>query len=74
MSIPLVFNVLLNFYLIPKYGSKGAALSSLITYSMAAFFFLHFYSKETKIKIKEILHFRKSDFDPIVAIYKKIKK
>ena len=74
MSVPLVFNVLLNLYLIPKYGSVGAAISSLVTYSMAAFFFLHFYSKATGIKVKDILHFQKADFEPLRALYQKIKK
>ncbi len=74
MIVPLIFNVLLNLYLIPIYGSVGAAIASLITYSMASFFFLHFYSKETGIKVKEILHFRKSDFEPIMVIVKKVIK
>lgn len=74
MIIPLIFNVIFNIYFIPKYGSVGAALSSLITYSMASFFFLHFYSRETNIKVREILNFRKSDFEPLVDIYKKIRR
>lgn len=72
MAVPLVFNVILNLILIPKYGSQGAAFSSLITYSLAAFFFLHFYSRDTKIKIKEILNFSKSDWEPINGLLKKI--
>jgi O-antigen/teichoic acid export membrane protein len=74
MALPLVINVLCNLYFIPLYGSKGAAISSLISYSSAAFFFLYFYSKETKIPVREILGYKKSDFEPIMAIVTKINK
>ncbi|GGD30307.1 flippase [Flavobacterium orientale] len=74
MAVPLVINVLCNLYFIPLYGSKGAAISSLISYSSAAFFFLYFYSKETKIPISEILGYKKSDFEPIMEVVTKINK
>jgi O-antigen/teichoic acid export membrane protein len=67
----LIVNVLLNLLFIPKYGADGAALSSTISYSVAAILFLHFYSKTVQIKIKEILKFKYSDFDPILGLFKK---
>lgn len=72
MWIPLILNVVCNLYFIPLYGSKGAAISSLISYSAASFFFLYFYSKETNIPIREIIGYKKSDFEPILAIQKKL--
>lgn len=74
MIVPLVINVLCNLYFIPLYGSKGAAISSLISYSSASFFFLYFYSKETKIPIREIVEYKRSDFDPIMDLITKINK
>jgi O-antigen/teichoic acid export membrane protein len=74
MVVPLVINVLCNLYFIPLYGSKGAAISSLISYSSASFFFLYFYSKETQIPIREILGYKKSDFEPIMGIVSKLNK
>ena len=36
--IGAIVNVVLNFYLIPKYGGVGAAISTLIAYAFAGFF------------------------------------
>src|SRR5690554_3308977 len=73
--IPALFvNVGLNIFWIPGYGANGAALASTISYSVAALLFLHFYSKEVQIPIKQILHYKKSDFDPILNLLKKFKK
>lgn len=70
----LVFNVVFNFILIPKYGANGASISSTISYSLAGVLFLFFYSKETQIPLKTIISYKKSDFDPILQILKKVKK
>jgi O-antigen/teichoic acid export membrane protein len=66
MAPALIINIALNIMVIPKYGARGAAFSSTISYSFAALLFLFFYAKETDQPIKEILHFRKVDFIPIV--------
>lgn len=71
--IPALFiNIALNLFLIPTYGANGAAFSSTISYSIAGILFLVFYSKETEIPINVILGYKKSDFDPLIGIYKKI--
>lgn len=72
MSVPLLLNIGLNLLLIPRYGSVGAAFSSLVTYSLASFFFLHFYSKATGIRITEMLKFEKSDWEPIRYLFTKL--
>jgi O-antigen/teichoic acid export membrane protein len=69
----LIVNLALNFYLIPKYGADGAAWASTISYSVAALSFLYFYSKETKISIREILTYKKSDFKPLLGVLNKLK-
>src|SRR5690606_8961912 len=38
-------NVVLNLFLIPSFGAKGAAYGTLISYAFASFFSLLFYSK-----------------------------
>jgi O-antigen/teichoic acid export membrane protein len=73
MSMALPVNVLCDFYWIPKYGANGAAIASTMSYSFATVVFLHFYSKEVGIPIKTILNFKKSDFDPIIDIIKKLR-
>jgi len=74
MAPSLVVNVVLNILFIPKYGAAGSALCSTISYIIAGFSFLHLYSKEVQIPIKEILHYKKSDFDIFKSLYNKIKK
>ena len=70
--VPALFlNIWLNMIFIPQFGANGAAISSTISYTFASLFFLHFYSKEVKLSIKEIFHFSKYDFLPIENAIKK---
>jgi len=68
----VLLNIGLNFILIPAYGGNGSAISSTISYSFAALLFLHFYSKEVHLPIKEILSYSKSDFIPITNAIKNV--
>lgn len=68
----LIVNILLNYFLIPAYGAKGASLASSISYTFAILLFLHFYSKEVNISIKNIIRYKVSDFKPLLKIFKKI--
>lgn len=70
----LIVNIILNIKLIPDYGADGAAIASTISYSIAALVFIYYYSKEVDITIKEIFYYKKSDFNPIVELFNKIKK
>ncbi len=70
----LIINVVINVLLIPKYGATGAAISSTLSYSIAGFLFLYFYSKETQIPLATIIRYNKSDFNPLINIIKKFKK
>ena len=42
-------NVLLNLVFIPLYGGLGAAIATIISYSMASYFSLFFYKKSREI-------------------------
>lgn len=64
----LILNIILNIIFIPKFGAKGAAISSTISYALAGLLFLWFYSISTKISIQDIITYRKTDFDPIKKI------
>lgn len=70
----LVVNIVMNIVLIPDLGADGAAISSTISYGIAGILFLFFYSKAVNIPVRDILKFRKTDFDPILNVLKKIKK
>ncbi|APY12788.1 hypothetical protein BWZ22_06965 [Seonamhaeicola sp. S2-3] len=60
-----IINVLLNLLLIPLYGGSGAAIATIISYSVASFFILGFF-KETK---PVFLFFVKSFVAPIRIIF-----
>lgn len=66
----LILNILLNFIFIPYNGAIGASLSSTISYSFASFVFLHLYSVETGISVKEIFNYQKKDFIKIIKLIK----
>ena len=51
--IGMIFNVILNLILIPKYGIVGAAVATLVSYSVATFSLI-FISK-TSLQIKMML-------------------
>ena len=44
-AIGALFNVVLNYFLIPDYGSYGAAIATLISYGMASFVSLALHQK-----------------------------
>lgn len=74
MGPSLVINVVLNFILIPKHGAAGSALASTVSYIIAGISFLWYYSKETGVPVKEIVSYKKTDFDPIKNIVSKFIK
>ncbi len=59
----VLFNVVLNVLLIPRFGANGAALASTISYSAAVLAFLVVYSRAVHIPLRDILRYRRSDFD-----------
>jgi len=69
----LMINVVLNIVFIPKYGAVGAALASTISYSFAALLFIYFYSRVIKIPILELIKYKRSDFQPVIQLIKKLK-
>ncbi|TGG95251.1 flippase [Natronospirillum operosum] len=44
-----IVNIVLNYFLIPDYGVKGAAYTTLVSYAFASFFSLSIYSKTRPI-------------------------
>ncbi len=58
----VLLNILLNILLIPDYGIEGAALATLICYSLGSMIFVMVYCWKSHSSIKEIFFFRKNDF------------
>lgn len=69
----LVINIVMNIILIPEWGADGAAISSTVSYGIAGILFLFFYSKAVNVPVKDILKYKKTDFDPILNVLKKLK-
>lgn len=70
----LLVNILLNIIWIPKYGANGAAVASTVSYSLAAILFLIVYSRVTAMPLKQILGYKKQDFEFIKVFINKRKK
>lgn len=61
-------NIVINLFLIPKYGGVGAAIATIISYAMASYFALLFYKKSRPI----FWMMTKAIFSPFL-IFKKIR-
>jgi O-antigen/teichoic acid export membrane protein len=68
----LIINIILNIILIPEKGANGAAIASTISYSIAAILFTFFYSKTSKVSIKQIFTYKKNDFKLFMSVFNKL--
>jgi len=68
VAVTLALNVLLNFMLIPVFGIRGAALSSLISYSLNAIILIIYFRRENRVKLSEFLLINKID----LAVYSRL--
>ncbi|MEY8666346.1 polysaccharide biosynthesis C-terminal domain-containing protein [Enterococcus innesii] len=59
-------NIAINFVVIPLWGMYGAAISTVISYTLCGWLFLIFYCKKTSQSLKEVLYFPKSELKRMV--------
>lgn len=64
----VVANVVLNIITIPIYGMYGAALSSVVSYSVSGIAFVIYFAKDKNLKLKDVIFFNYSE----ITILKKI--
>lgn len=67
-AVNLCLNVVLNIILIPKIGINGAAISSSISYSVAAIVECFLFKKITGIPVNNLIFIRRTDFRSILKI------
>ena len=67
-TFSVILNIILNLILIPKFGIKGAAWATTISYNVTFLIRLLIYSKISGNKTKEIIIIQKSD----IALYRNI--
>lgn len=68
---PVIMNVLLNIWLIPRFGGNGAAVASSISYSAATLLFVVIYARTVGIPVREIFAYERNDF---ISVYQSLKK
>lgn len=73
MFIGIIVNAVANYYFIPIYGGVGAAISSSLSYSIAAIIFVIGYSRITNISLGEIFSYHKNDFQFLFSALKSLK-
>ncbi len=71
LLIAVVTNVIANFILIPYMGITGAALASVLSYSICGFVFLYIFVKENSIKVSSVFLIRKSEISLIGNLVKR---
>ena len=67
LSISIIINVFLNLILIPRYNIYGAAIASVLGYLTCAILFLLYFSRKTKIPIKNIIWVNYNDFSLLIT-------
>lgn len=65
--ITIALTILLDILMIPVYSIVGAAIASSIAYLFSTGLLIYWFSKETKIKISEVIIPRKSDMTILIA-------
>lgn len=63
----LVFNIVLGYWMIREYGVLGAAAASSASYTLAALLYVILYSRMTGFPLREIVRYRRSDFQLLLA-------
>ena len=71
LLLSVLINVVMNFILIPLYGNIGAAISSVVSYSVCGVVFTYIFMKEYNIKVCELLLVDKVEFNRIKELIKK---
>ena len=65
-----IISSVLNYLFIREIGIIGAAISTSLAMALASFLYLHYYSREVKISVVEIITPKKSDWDFMINVFK----
>lgn len=69
LTIAVIINIISNFIFIPRYSIEGAALSSVISYSICGIVFLYSFAKTYDIKVKEFLLYNDSELTKFKMLF-----
>lgn len=71
LAVSVLANIIANLILIPHYNIYGAAIASVISYSLCSIIFLYIFCKEYKVSYKEFFIIRKNEIKQIINKTKK---
>lgn len=71
LTISVITNIFLNLIAIPRFGKTGAAIASVISYSVCSIIFLSVFCKENNIPMTKFFIIDKNDINRIKFILKK---
>lgn len=74
MLIGIFINVIINSVLIPIWGINGAAIATLISYTVNGALFITYFVKNNAVPFKDVLVINKNDIKKFLANLKKIYK
>lgn len=73
MGVAVTINVILNIYLIPRYGGNGAAIASSISYGISAILIVYTFCRLERVPVRDVLLIKLSDLTPLKSLYWKIR-
>lgn len=72
MLIGILINVIINSMLIPLWGINGAAIATLISYTVNGILFIAYFVGKNEVSIKDVLIINKNDVQKFIANLKNI--
>lgn len=69
LTVSVISNIVLNFIFIPSWGINGAALASVVSYTIAGAIFLIDFKKTYSLKYSELLFVTKNDIKKMFSIF-----
>lgn len=74
LGLAATLNVVMNFVLIPQMGNMGAAVASLVSYSVCGLAFLIYFISKTHTPLIKMVLVTKSDFHQMIGLVKRNNK
>ena len=70
----VVVNILCNLVTIPLWGKMGAALSSVVSYTVAGGMFLLYYLRTYRVPLRDVFLFRREELDRLAGMVGRVRR
>ena len=70
----VVVNILCNLVTIPLWGKMGAALSSVVSYTVAGGLFLIYYLRTYQVPLRDVFLFRQEELDRLAGMIRRVRR